>query len=198
MCTVTTREDIAVEVPVTGYDPDGNAMYVIVETLPTIGTLYLNRTSAAAIVRGTSYVIPDGSQSPFFGYTPGLRKYGTDYFQFYLFDGCSRSASLNCSITVTFFDYPPVAVNQFLNTSENSNFVFTMSGSDVETPDAQMVYIILSLPDPALGVLRHVSSGATVVLNEVFPNVVQFVPVRYACCDNAVFTYQVLLKRGSV
>lgn len=196
MCTVTTREDIAVEIPVTGYDPDGNAMYVVVETLPSIGTLYLNKSSSSVINKDTQYVIPDGSQGAFFGYTPGLRKYGSDYFQFYLSDGCARSASLNCSIGVTFFDYPPVGNNVLMNATENVNLNFIMNGTDVETPSAQLVFIILSTPDPALGVLRRVSTGAAISVNDVLSvgeNTVQFVPVRYACCDIAMFTYQVSL-----
>lgn len=193
VCTVATTEDISANVPVTGTDPDGNGLQIIVEKLPTIGKLYTNSTGVA-IATGTTYTIPDGSVTAAFYYTPNLHLYGSDSFQYYLTDGCARSASVSCSISVAFFDYPPTVTSISTSTNENVNLVVTMVGSDIETASNKLVYSITSLPDPNLGVLQHVSTKTPVVVNELFTageNTVLFVPVQYACCDIAQFTYLV-------
>ena len=188
------REDITTDFPVTGFDPDGHAMSIVVETLPTLGTLYLNKSSTIAVVKGNTYNLPDNGVNPPFSFVPKLHVYGSDFFQYYINDGCARSASLNATIYVTFYDYPPVVYGIATNTSENVASIITLNGTDVETPAASLVYVILSLPDPTLGVLKRVTTGNNVQVNDVFnagENSVRLVPTTYACCDNAQFTYQV-------
>lgn len=166
--------------------------------LPSRGYLTINKSTTARVAL-SSYSIPDGSPSPFFYYVPNLRFYGTDSFQYYLSDGCSRTAVISCSITVTFYDYPPVATSTVSNTTENQQAVFVMDGSDVETPTSGLVFTITSLPDPTLGVLRRVSTNNLVVINERLnpgENSVLFVPVTYACCDIATFNFVVRDSAG--
>lgn len=63
---VTTREDIGVNVPLNGSDYDADSLNVVVETLPTRGTLYTNSSAILTVAAGTSYALPDGVSIPFF------------------------------------------------------------------------------------------------------------------------------------
>jgi hypothetical protein len=192
--SLTLREDITTDVAVGAYDPDGNAMTIIVETLPALGILYINKSTTSPVVKGSTYNIPDNAINAPFSFGPSLHLYGTDFFQYYVSDGCARSASINATLTISFYDYPPVVYSVSMNTSENTATTVTLNGTDVETQSSGLSYIILSLPDPTLAVLKRVSTGNNVQVNDVFnpgENTVRLVPVTYACCDNAQFTYQV-------
>lgn len=201
VCTATTREDIEVLVPITGSDPDGNALSVYLTRLPAKGHLTVSQSSDTRVVTSTKYTIPDGSPTPFFRYIPDLHVHGSDTFQYYLSDGCSVSATVTCSITITDFDYPPTASDSYITTDENKAVRVTMSGEDVETPSTGLIYFVTTLPDPNLGVLRRVSNNALVVVNEKMgrgEDTILFVPVDYACCDIASFYFQVQDSAGQL
>ena len=199
VCSISTREDIAADIPIYGSDADANALSVYVTSLPSAGYLSVNKSTTARIAVNTQYHIPDGNPYAYFLYTPNLHASGSDSFQYYLSDGCSKTQTITCSISVAFYDYPPVATSSNTNTTENIAATFTMVASDIETPASQLVFSITSLPDSSLGVLRRVSTGNLVVVNELFnpgENTVRFVPVTYACCDIALFTFQAMDGAG--
>lgn len=194
VCTATTREDISVEVPISGSDADGNALTVFLTKLPSRGYLTVNKSTTARVALSTSYNMPDGNAYAFFNYVPNLYYYGSDSFQYYLSDGCSITATISCSLTINYYNYPPVAIATSASILENTPSPIRLNGSDVETPNSRLVYFVTSLPDPTLGVLRRVSTGNLVVVNERLnpgEDTLQFVPVTYACCDIASFTFQV-------
>jgi hypothetical protein len=193
-CSVTTVEDVSANIAIQATDPDANGMYVFVTVLPTMGSLYVNSSTTTVVSRNTQYTLPNGNPTSPFYYTPNLHAYGSDSFTYYVNDGCASTAAVSCAITVTYYNYPPVAYAVATSTNENVNLIVTMNGTDVETPTSGLIFMITQLPDPTLGVLKHVATGATVTVNTMFTageNTVLFVPVQYACCDIAQFTYQV-------
>lgn len=201
MCRISTRRDLVTDIPIYGSDADANALTVYVTALPSYGYLTINKSTTARVATRTGYRIPNGDPFSPFAYYPTQYWYGTDSFSYYMTDGCSTTATISCTISVAFYDYPPVAEGANLETPENTEITVAMSATDLETVATSLVFSITTLPDPDLGVLRRVSTNNLVVANELFnpgENTVKFVPVTYACCDNAIFTFQVKDSAGQI
>lgn len=122
--TVTTQEDTAANVALTGSDPDGNPLTYTVLTQPPHGTL-----------SGTV---------PSLVYTPAANYNGSDSFTFKVNDGTVDSAPATVSITVTSVNDAPVADAQSVGTDEDSPLNITLTGSDVE--GIPLTYTVVSLP----------------------------------------------------
>jgi hypothetical protein len=98
---VTTDEDTAVLITLTGSDADGDPLTYQVTTGPANGTL-----------TGTS---------PELTYTAGADWYGTDTFTFTVNDGTVDSAPVTVTITVNPVNDPPVAVDDTATTDEDTS-----------------------------------------------------------------------------
>lgn len=63
---MTTREDIGANIALNGNDVDGDSLNVIIETLPTKGTLYTNSSATTTVRANANYTLPDGVAIPYF------------------------------------------------------------------------------------------------------------------------------------
>ncbi len=98
--SVTTPEDTALGIVLTGSDPNLDPLSFSIVTGPTHG--------------GLTGVLPNLT------YTPALNYHGPDSFTFRAFDGALYSAPATVSITVTPVNDPPLAVDDSATTNEDT------------------------------------------------------------------------------
>ena len=109
--TLSTNEDVALGITLTGSDPEGAALTFAPGT-PSHGTL--SGTGATRI------------------YTPAPNYNGSDSFTFTASDGSLSSPPATVSITVTPVNDAPTANGQSVSTTQNVQRSITMTGSDPE------------------------------------------------------------------
>src|SRR5206468_2196372 len=107
--SVTTAEDTAAPIVLTGSDVDGDALTYAVATQPAHGTL-----------SGTA---------PNVTYTPALNYNGPDSFTFTVKDATLVSTAATVSITVTPVNDPPVANAQSVTTAEDPTAALQSPGA---------------------------------------------------------------------
>jgi hypothetical protein len=110
--SLTTQEDRALPVTLTGSDVDGDPLTFAVASQPAHGTL-----------TGTP---------PNLTYTPAPSYNGPDSFTFTASDGTATSAPATLSITVTSVNNAPVASPSSATTQEDTPVPVTLTGSDVD------------------------------------------------------------------
>ena len=106
--SVTTAEDTAVDITLTGSDVDGNPLTYSVVGSPAHGTL-----------TGTA---------PNLTYTPGTNYNGSDTFTFKVNDGTVDSATVTVTIGVTPVNDTPVATDDSFTTSEDTTLNASVAG----------------------------------------------------------------------
>lgn len=121
---VTTTEDTAKAITLSGSDVEGSPLTYAIVTQPTHGTL-----------SGTP---------PNVTYVPATNYHGPESFSFRVNDGSLDSAPATVSITITPVNDAPIANAQTVNTSQNTPVLITLTGSDVEG-DA-LTYTVVSQP----------------------------------------------------
>ena len=109
--SVSTNEDVALDITLTGSDPEGTALTFTPGT-PSHGTL-----SGTGATRT---------------YTPAANYNGPDSFTFTASDGSLSSAPATVSITVTPVNDAPTANGQSVSTTQNVALGITLTGSDPE------------------------------------------------------------------
>jgi hypothetical protein len=122
--SLTTNEDTAKSIVLTGSDPEGDALTFGVVAQPVHGTL-----------TGTP---------PNMTYTPALNYNGPDSFTFKANDGSADSNLATVSISVNAVNDAPVANSQAVATNEDTAKAITLGGSDVE--GSPLTFSILSQP----------------------------------------------------
>ncbi len=125
--SVTTNEDTAKAITLTGSDPDGDTLTFRVVTGPTHGAL-----------TGTT---------PNLTYTPATNYNGADSFTFKANDGTVDSNIATISITVTAVNDAPTANAQSVATNENTPLAITLTGTDTETPTTSLTFTITAPPN---------------------------------------------------
>ena len=110
--SVTTNEDVAKAITLTGSDPDNDPLTFIVVTNPSHGAL-----------SGTA---------PNLTYTPAANYNGADSFTFKVNDGSGDSNIATVSITVNSVNDAPIANGQSVTTNEDTPKAITLTGSDVD------------------------------------------------------------------
>ncbi len=110
--SVTTPEDTALGITLTGSDADGDAITFEVVTGPTHGAL--------------TGVLPN------LIYTPGSNYFGPDSFTFRAWDGSVFGAPATISIDVLPVNDPPTADDQSVSTAEDTALAITLTGGDVD------------------------------------------------------------------
>lgn len=110
--SVTTPEDTARAITLTGSDVDGDPLTFSIVTGPAHGSL-----------SGTP---------PSVTYTPASNYNGPDGFTFRVWDGTVYSNTAAVSITVAAVNDPPVANPQSVSTAQNTPVAITLTGSDVD------------------------------------------------------------------
>jgi VCBS repeat-containing protein len=137
---VTTAEDTAMAITLTGTDPDGNPLTFSIVTPPAHGTL-----------SGTA---------PNVTYTPAANYNGTDSFTFKVNDGTTDSTVATVSLNITAVNDAPVATNSALTVGAGQSVGGTLVASDVD--GNSLTYRITM--QPAKGTLTsfNASTGAFV------------------------------------
>ena len=133
----TTDEDIAVGITLNAVSPSLSPVfnYTIV-TPPASGML--------------------SGDGPNFTYTPAANWHGADSFTFRVNDGSHDSNTSTVNITVNPVNDAPTANSQSVTTNSNTAVAITLSGSDVETAAADLLFQVTV--NPAHGTLS--GSGA--------------------------------------
>ncbi|PYJ86078.1 MAG: hypothetical protein DME22_06605, partial [Verrucomicrobia bacterium] len=122
--SVTTAEDTAVAITLSGSDAEAAPLTFAVVSGPANGTL-----------RGTL---------PNLTYAPNLDFNGSDSFTFKANDGQFDSATATVSINITPVNDAPVADSQSVTTLEDTAVVITLTGSDVE--GSPLTFAVLTGP----------------------------------------------------
>jgi hypothetical protein len=110
--SLSTPEDTALFIVLTGTDADGDAISFALASQPAHGTL-----------TGT---VPNVT------YTPAASYHGADSFTFTVSDGQSTSAPGTVSVFVASVNNAPTAVSRSLTTVEDTAVAVTLSGTDVD------------------------------------------------------------------
>ncbi len=135
--SITTDEDTAVSITLTGSDPDGGLLTYGVIDGPDQGSL--------------------SGVAPALTYTPSTDYHGSDSFTFKVNDGTEDSSPATVSITVTAVNDAPVAAAQSVTTAEDTAKAITLSGSD---PDGNpLTYSVVG--SPAHGTLSGTAPNLT-------------------------------------
>ncbi len=121
---VSTAEDTAKAITLTGSDVEGGALTYTTVTQPAHGSL-----------SGTA---------PNLTYTPAANYNGSDNFTFKVNDGTADSAPTTVSITVTAVNDPPAANPQSASTAYNTAKAITLAGTDVE--GSALTYTVVTQP----------------------------------------------------
>ncbi len=122
--SVTTPEDIAKAITLTGSDVEGSALTYSIASAPAHGAL-----SGAA---------------PNLTYTPAANYNGADSFTFIVNDGATNSAAATVSITVSAVNDAPAANAQSVTTAEDAAKAITLTGTDVE--GSALTYSVVTAP----------------------------------------------------
>jgi len=132
---VTTAEDTALKVTLSGTDEDKDPLTYLVVAQPKNGT-----------VTGTG-------STPL--YTPKADFNGTDSFKFKVNDGAADSDAVTVEVTVTPVNDAPVAVDQAVTTTQSKSITFKLNGVDVDNDSLKFTV----LTPPKNGVLRGSTSA---------------------------------------
>ena len=123
--SVTTPEDTAAAITLSGSDVESSPLTFVVVASPTKGTL-----SGAA---------------PNLIYTPNLNENGPDSFTFKVNDGSLDSSVATVAITISPVNDAPVANGQSVTVGEDMDVNITLTGSDVEA--GPLAFTVLSGPE---------------------------------------------------
>jgi VCBS repeat-containing protein len=123
-------------------DVDGNTLTAAVVSNPSHGTLALNANGS-------------------FTYTPAAGYSGSDSFTYHANDGTVNSNTATVSITVTFTDSPPVAVNDAYSTPSGTALTVPAKGvlANDSDPDGDALTAAV-VANPSHGSLTLVGTGA--------------------------------------
>ncbi|MGH1429386.1 MAG: Ig-like domain-containing protein [Arenicella sp.] len=135
--SITTDEDVAVNIALTGTDPEGDALNYVVQTQPENGSL-----------SGTA---------PDLTYTPNADFTGSDTFTFVVNDGTVESAVATVSITVNPVNDAPTADDQIITTDEDTAVNIILTGADPEGDT--LTYVVQT--QPANGTLSGAAPDLT-------------------------------------
>ena len=122
--SLTTAEDAALPLTLSGSDADGDALTFVIHAAPNFGTL--------------------AGLPPNVTYRPPTNFSGTAQFTFRALDATASSAPTTINITVTAVNDRPVANPQSVSAAEDTARVITLSGTDVE--GSTLGYTIATVP----------------------------------------------------
>jgi len=139
--SVSTPVDVAVEISLSGSDPDGDALSFQVKSAPANGQL------GAIVITGptTATVV----------YTPNPGFVGADGFSYAVSDGQEESLPALVGIEVFQVGEDPIAFNGAGFVMENGQALLTLRGSSPDGSD--LTFEIVSPPDPNFGGVGNVT-----------------------------------------
>ncbi len=135
--SLTTAEDIALSLTLTGSDPDDDTLIYTVVAAPAHGSL--------------------SGSAPSLVYTPNAGYFGLDSFTFRVNDGVVDSATATVAITVTEVNEAPVAVDDQVLTPMGNSVVISPLANDSD-PEATVLTLVMTTT-PANGTLTVNGDG---------------------------------------
>ena len=135
---LTTPEDTALAITLTGNDPEGAALTYTLLSPPTHGTLALQPSTLNQFI-----------------YIPNINFNGLDSFTFKVNDGQADSTAALITIAVTPVNDAPVALGQDLSTPEDTPLEIPLVGTDVDLD--LLTYQIVT--PPAKGCLNLIATN---------------------------------------
>ena len=139
--SVSTTEDTAVSITLTGTDPESDPLTFAVVTQPANGTL--------------------SGVAPNLTYTPNANYNGADSFTFTASDASLTSAAATVSITVNPGNDTPTATPQSVSTTEDTAVSITLTGTDPESDPLTFAVVT----QPGNGTLSGVAPNLTYTPN---------------------------------
>ncbi len=139
--SVSTTEDTAVAITLTGTDPESDPLTFAVVTQPANGTL--------------------SGVAPNLTYTPNANYNGADSFTFTASDASLTSAPATVSITVNPGNDAPTATPQSVSTAEDTAVAITLTGTDPESDPLTFAVVT----QPGNGTLSGVAPNLTYTPN---------------------------------
>jgi len=139
--TVTTDEDVPVDITLTGSDVDGDSLAFLVTSGPSHGTL--------------------GGSDDLLTYTPDADYHGSDSFDFVVNDGTEDSAAATVTIDVGSVNDPPVASDDGYTTDEDTPLAVGAPGvlaNDTDT-EGDALSALLAVA-PSSGILDLSADGS--------------------------------------
>jgi uncharacterized repeat protein (TIGR01451 family) len=154
--SVSTAEETAKTVTLSGSDPDGDSVGFKITSLPAHGALYEGSSELGTHIASAGFVLA-GNQVT---YVPNPNYNGPDSFSFGTNDGILDSTPATVSLTVTPVNDAPTANDDASSTTTEDSSSTTIDlrplVSDLETDDSNLGYAIVS--GPSRGTL---TAGAT-------------------------------------
>lgn len=137
---VSTLEDSPVQIAVLAndYDPDGDALSIYSVGQPAFGTTL---TSGSQII-----------------YTPALNFFGNDSFGYTIIDGKGGASSATVTVTVMPVNDAPVAVDDSVQTNENTAVDINLVANDIDVDGDSLS--IESVTQPQNGTVSVISSSS--------------------------------------
>jgi hypothetical protein len=167
--TATSDEDNAVTFTLTATDFNiNNVLSFSAATAPAHGALQFGMPACPASLTQAQCTVS-------VTYTPASNYNGPDSFTFKANDGALDSNAATVNITVNAVNDSPIANNQSVTTDSNTPVSITLTGSDVETAPANLVFATTS----------GTGNGA---LSGTAPNLVYTPTTNFCGSDNFRFT----------
>ncbi|WP_190273159.1 Ig-like domain-containing protein [Shewanella sediminis] len=141
---VSTGEEVALAITLSGTDADGDALTYSVVSQPSHGVL--------------------SGEAPSLTYTPNVDFVGLDSFTFKANDGFVDSDIATVSITVSNDNDAPVITNQVVSTDEEVTLAITLTGTDADGDT--LTYSVIS--QPSHGVLSGEAPSLTYTPDDDF------------------------------
>ena len=142
----------SIEAGVDGNNPPGTDNQVAATAEDVPGEIMLNAVSPATTPTFTYTIVSQpangvlSGSGPSFTYTPAANFHGSDSFTFKVNDGNQDSNTSTVNITVTEVNDAPSANSQSVSTNSNTPVAITLSGNDVETAAANLVFTVTVSP----------------------------------------------------
>jgi VCBS repeat-containing protein len=168
---VTTAEDTAKAITLSGFDAEGSALTYTVVRPPSQGTL--------------SGTVPN------LVYTPATNANGADNFTFKVSDGTLESGAATVTIVVSAVNDLPVVSGQSVTTDEDAPVAITLAGSDVDG-DA-LTYTVVA--GPTKGELTGTAPNLVYVPNSEVSGTDSFtVKVNDGTADSGLATVSIVVN----
>ncbi len=171
---ITTPEDVALAITLSGNDAEGSALTYSIVSPPTNGFL--------------------SGSAPNVTYTPVLNYNGSDNFTFKVNDGTVDSSPATVTIDVTPVNDPPIANSQSANYNLNTPKGITLTGSDPE--GTSLTFLVLTFPTN--GTLTGTAPNLTYTPNTGYSGAETFTfHVSDGVATSAIATVSLSLTPGS-
>jgi VCBS repeat-containing protein len=177
--SLSTLEDTAKTVTLSGSDPQSQPLTFIITTLPSAGQLYEGTSTGGTPITTVPHTLPGGGSQVTYMPAPNDNGTGHGSFNFKVNDGTLDSAAATVTLDVTPVDDPPVAVDDSFTVVQDSG----ANTLDVMANDTDI--------DGGINTVQSVTQGThgTVAITNGGANVSYTPAAGYCSATPDTFTY---------